>query len=124
MQHTSVDLQGTSEAEAMETVQLSSHSNIPLRSVSGSVSSVPLIEDVYHFLNFLLSTGFGELFSTGCESGDECNVVPHCVEKCFILLPRLEFLLSKRMRLNSFQTVQPVPGTPASPSPPPVSLWC
>lgn len=59
MQRTFVDLQGTSEAEAMETVQLSSHSNIPLRSVSGSVSSVPLIENVYHLLNFLLSTGCG-----------------------------------------------------------------
>lgn len=59
MQRTFVDLQGTSEAEAMETGQLSSHSNIPLGSVSGSVSSVPLIENVYHFLNFRLSMGCG-----------------------------------------------------------------
>lgn len=55
MQLTFVDLQGLVEAAAMETVQLSSHSNIPLSSVSSSISSVPLIENVYHLLNFLLS---------------------------------------------------------------------
>lgn len=56
---TFVELQGLVEAEAMETVQIESHSNISLSSVSNSVSSVPLIEKVYHVLNFLHSTEFG-----------------------------------------------------------------
>lgn len=54
-----VDLQGPMEAAAMETVQLSSHSHLPLRSVSRRGSSVPLIESIYHSFNFLVSTGQG-----------------------------------------------------------------
>lgn len=54
-----LDSQGLVEAEAMETVQLSSHSNIPPRSVSSRVSS-PLIESVYHLFNFLPGMGQGK----------------------------------------------------------------
>lgn len=57
----------------------------------------------------------GELVFMECQSGDDYNIVLCCVEKCFILLPKLEFLISKLKWLNSFQPVQPVPGTPPSP---------
>lgn len=56
---TFVDLQELVEAEAMETVQLGSHSNISLSSVSNNISSFSLIEKVYHLLNFLHSMEIG-----------------------------------------------------------------
>ena len=59
MQLSFVDLQGLVEAAAMETVQLSSHSNLPPRSVGSRISSFPLIESVYHLFNFFLSMGQG-----------------------------------------------------------------
>lgn len=57
MQLSSVYLPGLVEAGAMVTVQLGSHGDAPLGSASGSISSVPLIESVYHLLDFLLSAG-------------------------------------------------------------------
>ena len=104
-----VDLQGPIEAAAMETVQLSSHSHLPPRSVSRRGSSVPLIESVYHSFNFLLSVGRwggegGEHFFMECQSGDDHNSctslwwkmlpVLHCGGKCFIWLSELQFLIS------------------------------
>lgn len=57
-----------------------------------------------------------------CQSGADYNTVLHCVEKHFILLPKLESLISKLMWLNSFQSVQPVPGAPHTPRLLPASL--
>lgn len=51
----------------------------------------------------------------GCQSGDDYSIV-HRVEKHLILLPKLRFLISKLMWLNSFQPVQPVPGPPQPPA--------
>lgn len=55
MQLSFVDLQGLVEAGAMETVQLSSHSETLLGSVGSANSSLPLIESVYHLFNFFLA---------------------------------------------------------------------
>lgn len=95
-----VDLQGPIEAAAMETVQLSSHSHLPPRSVSRRGSSVPLIESVYHSFNFLLSVGRwrgGRAESTSLWSvrvGMITIPVLHCGGKCFIWLSELQFLIS------------------------------
>ncbi|KAF5922732.1 hypothetical protein HPG69_008106, partial [Diceros bicornis minor] len=80
MQLSFVDLQGRVEAEAMETAQLSSHTNTPPSSVCGTRCG-------------------GELFFMECQSGDDYSIV-HCVDKRFILLPKLQFLISKLMRLK------------------------
>lgn len=65
MQRTFVDLQGTREAEAMETVQLSSHSNIPLRSVA-VFPQFHLLKTYITYLIFFLARGVGELFLMEC----------------------------------------------------------
>lgn len=32
-----------------------------------------------------------------CQRGDDHSPVPHCVGKCFISLPKLQFLISRKL---------------------------
>lgn len=78
----------------METVRLSSHSEMLFGSVCRASSPVPLTESVYHLFNFFLARGGerGELCLPECQSGAAYNTVPHRVEELPALLPRLQFL--------------------------------
>lgn len=87
MQLLFVNLQGLVEAGAMETVQLSSHSETLLGSVGSANSSLPLIESVYHLFNFFLARvggRRGELCFMGCQSEAAHSIVLQCVEGCSI----------------------------------------
>lgn len=71
----------------METVRLSSHSEMLFGSVCRASSPVPLTESVYHLFNFFLARGGeqGELCLPECQSGAAYNTVCLTVSKNSLL---------------------------------------
>lgn len=88
MQLAFVALQGLVGAEAMETVQLSSHSNTPLVQSGAVLPRPPSPKARIIYFVSLLAGGVGELIFTECRSGGDCTILLSNALVCF---PNLSF---------------------------------